>query len=85
MLIPIPARKGTIGATVTIGAYGGDIRQDDTGARGTIIRFNRNGHPVVKVWLAQEDRWVERTDRDGAAWLTNPDGSVIKEELTITQ
>jgi hypothetical protein len=85
MLIPTPAREGLIGAFVIVGCYGGDIRQDDTGARGTIIRFNRNGHPVVKVWLAQEDRWVERTDRDGATWLTNPDGTVIKEELIIAQ
>ena len=57
----------TVGDSVRFLTYGGSVRLIDCGATGTVVRINRNGHPVIAFRCSHENAMREVHDRMGCA------------------
>lgn len=75
----IPALPTERGQAIRIIGYGGGIPRWACGAVGVVVRFNRNGHPVVEVPTLghRTEDYAELTDRDGAAVLVDLDNKIV--------
>ena len=61
-----------VGRKVRVIGRGGNITLDIVRSVGTVVRINRNGHPVINV------RGRDYTDRDGCTALLDDDGNMVR-------
>jgi len=75
----IPAPPTAVGQRVRLLGWGGPIQLGWVGCEGVVIRFNRNGKPVIEIDVPDElPRLREVTDRHGAAAQLNEDGTIAR-------
>jgi hypothetical protein len=65
-----------IGRKVRVIGRGGNITLEIVRSVGTVVRINRNGHPVIDV------RGRNYTDRDGCTALLDEDGNMVRHTVT---
>lgn len=78
--IEVPAPPTDAGQRIRIISWGGPIQLGWVGVEGVVVRFNRNGKPVVQLDLAGREfpRYREVTDRFGSAVLVDENGALVK-------
>lgn len=75
---PLTTRKAldsgadVIGARIRVTGWGGGIPLHIVRSTGTIVRINRNGHPVITVG------GYEYTDRDECTAIIDADGNYTR-------
>ena len=76
----VKAAVGCVGDPVLFVAYAPPISMQDAGRCGKIVRFNRNGKPVIEYSSAAKGGVVQHADRDGCAALmmADPDSGDLK-------
>lgn len=69
-----------VGERVRVIAYGGDVRQYHVDHLGTVVAFNRNGHPVLTLDRppTQNPAKTTITDRYDCARVIDDAGSLIR-------
>lgn len=81
MKISVPAVPTERGQVVRFVGYGGGVPRWACGSTGVVVRFNRNGYPVIEVATRgnRTEEFAYFTDRDGATAQVDVLGHLIWE------